>query len=801
VAGPTTAMQKKRSDVPTRSLRRALVAHRQLVVVSIFVLLSALVALDPTGFIVIAAGSVGSLIAVCVGVWIYRPARIGPWLLVISALVLFLADGITRDLYSTLGRLTWQRTLVPDFLAIPGAVLLASALVGFDRARHDSRSRRNVIMYDGVLAALAISALSWVYLIEPILSRHHTPLIVRISLVGYPTISLFLFILTVQIAYGAGRIRGAADRYLVGALAGMFVGDALYMLAELNVVPDSRLIEIPYVIAFASAAAGALDPSMRLLTERGNLPGSRWTKTRFALVAVALLIPAFLILATHNAMFSERAVLFGIVLALATTAILEFVQALRAMEQSESRLTYQALHDDLTALPNRRSLIGHLTRALAKLEDPDSQIAVVLFDVDRFKLINDTLGHGHGDELLVQMARRLRVFSHGVDFVARVGGDEFVVVPEATVDEAEARGFANALRAQLNEAFVVANTELHVTASVGVACSGPGGGRSGAEQLIRNADTAMYQAKEAGRDAVALFEDSMRAQLSERVAIERELHHAVERHQLHLVFQPIVSYDSRDVVGVEALVRWAHPTLGVIPPLRFISIAEETDLIGEIGLFVLEEALRSLSGWRRLPGFEDLMVSVNLSVVQLRDELLVQRVARALNQNGLPGSVLTLEITESEMMRDPELSITALNELRRLGVRISVDDFGTEYSSLAYLQRLPIDELKIDRSFVVGMGNGDSASETLVAAIVAMANALSIRTVIEGVETTEQAAKVAKLGCHAAQGFLYARPARADQVIDIVALLKRWLPAALEEETAEQELVPPLLEAVPGRAK
>lgn len=800
MGGPTAAMQNERAGNAARRLARRLAAHRQVVVGAMIVLLAALVALDPTGFIVIAAGSVGSLIAVSFGVWIYRPARIGPWLLVIGALVLFLADGITRNMYSTLGILTWQRTVIPDFLAVPGAVLLGSALFGFDRARHDSRTRRHVIIYDGVLAALAILALSWVYVIEPILSRHHTPLLVRLILVGYPTVSLFLFVLTVQIAYGAGRERGAADRYLIGAMAGMFIGDALYMLAELQVVPDSRLIEIPYVIAFASAAAGALDPSMRLLTERGNLPGSRWTRTRFALVAAALLIPAFLILAMRNAPFSERAVLFAIVFALATTAILEVVQALRAMEHSESRLTYQALHDDLTALPNRRSLIGHLTRALAKLEDPDAQIAVVLLDVDRFKLINDTLGHGHGDELLVQIARRLRVFSEGVDFVARIGGDEFVVVSESTVDEAEARRFANELRAELGEPFVVANTDLHVTASVGVACSGPGGGRAGAEQLVRNADTAMYQAKEAGRDAVALFEDSMRAQLSERVAIERELHHAVERHQLHLVFQPIISYETSDVVGVEALVRWAHPTLGVIPPLRFISIAEETDLIGEIGLFVLEEALRSLSGWRKLPGFEDLTVSVNLSVVQLGDELLVQRVARALHQNGVPGSALTLEITETEMMRDPELSITALNELRRLGVRIAVDDFGTEYSSLAYLQRLPIDELKIDRSFVVGMSSEQSSSQTLVAAIVAMANALSIRTVIEGVETSEQAAKVAALGCHAAQGFLYARPARADQVIDIVGLLKRWLPAALEAETAEQELVPPLLEAVRGPA-
>jgi EAL domain-containing protein (putative c-di-GMP-specific phosphodiesterase class I) len=263
----------------------------------------------------------------------------------------------------------------------------------------------------------------------------------------------------------------------------------------------------------------------------------------------------------------------------------------------------------------------------------------------------------------------------------------------------------------------------------------------------------------------------MSVKISERVELERDLRHAVRRGELFVVYQPIVAMSDHQVLGMEALVRWSHPTLGILTPDRFIHIAAESDLINEIGTWVLDEALRELAICRKLPNMAHLTVSVNLSVNQLRDGLLVQRAGRMVAAHGLPASALCLELTESEIMKDADSAIETLTALRRLGVTLAVDDFGTEYSSLSYLQRLPFDVLKIDRSFVEPLRENDTASESLVAAIVAMANALGIRTVAEGVETMEQARRLQKIGCEVAQGHMYARPTRVDQLEGVLNLL------------------------------
>jgi EAL domain-containing protein (putative c-di-GMP-specific phosphodiesterase class I) len=281
----------------------------------------------------------------------------------------------------------------------------------------------------------------------------------------------------------------------------------------------------------------------------------------------------------------------------------------------------------------------------------------------------------------------------------------------------------------------------------------------------------MYRAKEAGRDAVAVFDDSMRAHLAERMEIGQDLHYATERGELRLAFQPIVSFPDGEAIGVEALVRWAHPVLGVLPPSKFIHLAEQSTLICEIGDWVLEHALAEIARTRLTPGFEALTVSVNISMLQLLDEGLVPRIAAGLAAHGLPGSALCVELTETEMMRNPDIALDVIERLRRLNVKIAIDDFGTEYSSLAYLRRFPVDVLKIDRSFVDGIGNDEGSAASLVTAIIAMARALGIATVAEGIETDEQAATLAALGCDAAQGFLYARPIGGDQLLSVLVLL------------------------------
>ncbi len=311
-----------------------------------------------------------------------------------------------------------------------------------------------------------------------------------------------------------------------------------------------------------------------------------------------------------------------------------------------------------------------------------------------------------------------------------------------------------------------------MSASIGLAFASGDDPGATAEALIRDADTAMYQAKDSGRDSVAVFDESMRAQVAERVELENDLRDALALNQLHLVYQPIVELPGGTAVGMEALARWTHPTHGVIPPAKFIPLAEESGLITEIGDWVLEEAVGQFAAWcRQAPEMADLYISVNLSGAQLDDGQIVNRVADVLTLHGLEGSSLCLELTESVVMQDAAAAATTLARLRRLGVQIAIDDFGSEYSSLAYLKRFPATTLKIDRSFVASLDKEDSPDATLIATIVAMARALGITTVAEGVETSVQAVRITELGCDAVQGYLYSRPVGVDRLPEVVKSL------------------------------
>jgi diguanylate cyclase (GGDEF)-like protein len=794
VAVLTRRENSPQPDTASKRLGIFVVTRRRLVVAGVWVVLVALALVDATEGVAFGLATAGTIGAIAFGVHRYHPAKRLPWFMALTAFMLFVAGGIARDDLHTLGVLTAHRSLIPDLIVLPGYAILGAALIVIVRARTGSTRHRLGIIYDAVIASLAVLACSLVYVIEPVLARRGTPVDLKLILVLYPAASLFLLIMTLQIAFATSRERCTADRFLIAGLLSMFVGDALYMFAEIHLVSiPVNILDLPYVIAFAGAATCALDPSMRTLTEPADKRAPRWTPGRIALVGIAFFVPALLVLQERRYPTTERLALFAIIVALTTVAILQILQAVQSAEHSEARLIYRALHDALTGLPNRQAMEQHLSDLAARSSSRGTPIGLMFFDLDRFKLINDTLGHRHGDELLVQVARRLAENSRAGDLVSRIGGDEFVVVLGGSVGVSEARAFANRLRGCLRAPFRIDGSELFVTASIGMAFATPDASFD-PEVLIRDADTAVHQAKEAGRDAVAVFDDSMRVHLTERVEIARDLRRAVERHELHLVFQPIVRMGHNEVLGFEALVRWAHPTLGVLLPKRFIPIAEESDLIGEIGSWVLDDALRQLVVCRAIPGFGHLTAAVNLSALQLQDELLVQRVGRALVVHGLEGSALTLELTESEMMSNPELSIASLTALRRLGIQIAVDDFGTKYSSLAYLQRLPINILKIDQSFVADMSDGEPvASESLIAAIVAMSSALGIQTIVEGVETAQQARHLMELGCSAAQGYFYARPARADQIIDVLGLLTRTQPYAAAER--RQPAVPVLLPA------
>jgi len=711
--------------------------------------------------------------AVFVGLRRNRPLLRWPWLGIAGALMLFLVAGVTRADLHTLGNLTVTRSLVPDLVDLPGYLLLAAGFLGFIYARAKERERPLGIVLDGLIAATALLALAWVYVMGPLLEHRQTPLPVRLVLACYPTMSIFMVVITFRIAFSPDQERRFAYWALLTAMTCMFIGDSMYMFAEINTLHVAgRFLDTPYLLAYFFAGAMALHPSMRALTEPAPIARVKSSPARIALVAVALLIPATLVLDRPSSAVSDRFALFTIVALLAAAAVMRIVQALHATERSEARMAHQAMHDSLTGLPNRRMVHQHLTAVLRRPPVDDTHVAVMFLDLDRFKLVNDTLGHTHGDELLISVGRRLQAHVRTSDLVTRIGGDEFMIVLGDVASVSHALDLANRLRACLREPFIVHGTEFYVSASVGLSFAANGDPTADAEVLVREADTAMYQAKDAGRDSVAVFDESMRTKVSERVELENDLRHAVELRQLHLVYQPILRLPHGPIEGVEALVRWAHPTLGVIPPAKFIPLAEENGLIVDIGSWVMEEALRQLAAWRHQgPHMADLHVAVNLSAAQLHDETLVPAVHAALERCGLDGDALCLELTESLVMDDPDVAVSVLSQMRALDVKLAIDDFGTEYSSLAYLKRFPVTSLKIDKSFVDSLDENDSSDATLVAAVVAMAHALGITAIAEGVETPTQARRLVDLGCDSVQGYLYSRPVRAERLPHVVEAL------------------------------
>jgi diguanylate cyclase (GGDEF)-like protein len=470
---------------------------------------------------------------------------------------------------------------------------------------------------------------------------------------------------------------------------------------------------------------------------------------------------------------ADRVAMFILILMLTAAAVLRIAQALHIAERSQARLAFQATHDGLTGLPNRRMMEQHLSGLLERTPVDDTHVALLFLDLDRFKLVNDTLGHRHGDDLLIRVAQRIQSNVRPTDLVTRIGGDEFIILLDHLVSISEAIDLANRVRFCLRAPFVLNGVKFYVSASIGLAFASGDDPHATAEALVRDADTAMYQAKDGGRDAVAVFDESMRNRVSERVALEHDLRNAVALQQLHLVYQPIVRLPKGPCVGMEALVRWTHPTQGVLSPLKFIPLAEETGLISEIGDWVLEEAVSQFAAWcRQSPEMADLYISVNVSSAQLRDDRIVDRVADVLAIYGVSGSSLCLELTESVAMQDPLAAAETLTELRQLGVSIAIDDFGADYSSLAYLKRFPATILKIDKSFINSLTHEDSSDASLVAAVVAMARALGISTIAEGVETSAQANRLLELNCDAVQGFLFSRPVGADILPDVVSSLR-----------------------------
>jgi diguanylate cyclase (GGDEF)-like protein/PAS domain S-box-containing protein len=427
---------------------------------------------------------------------------------------------------------------------------------------------------------------------------------------------------------------------------------------------------------------------------------------------------------------------------------------------AEDQMIHMANYDGLTTLPNRNMFLKEFDRALARARRNGSRLAVFFLDLDRFKNINDSLGHAAGDELLQEMANRLRALLRENDLVARLGGDEFVILVEGYSKMETLSHVARKMLATIARPCMVQGRELLVTGSLG-ASSFPEDGDEAAT-LLRNADTAMYKAKEQGKNNYQFYSAQLAAHASRQLTLETELRHAVERDELVLHYQPKFDLQSQRMTGVEALLRWNHPERGLLAPGEFIGLAEESGLIVPIGHWVLRAACAQFAQWTRA-GFGAPRCAVNLSARQFADGSVMSHVQDALDSAGVHASALEVEITESLLMTEPARAIETLNTLRAMGVRIAIDDFGTGYSSLAYLKRLPAHCVKIDRSFIEGLP-GDRDDAAITQAVIAMAHSLNMQVVAEGVETKEQLRFLQQLGCDCAQGYFFSRPVPAEQL-------------------------------------
>ena len=437
------------------------------------------------------------------------------------------------------------------------------------------------------------------------------------------------------------------------------------------------------------------------------------------------------------------------------------------LARREEELSFLATHDSLTGLPNRTLILDRVEQMLARSVANQTPVAALFIDLDNFKSINDTLGHGVGDELLRAVTARLDGVIRDVDALGRLGGDEFVVISEALTLEVGPELIAERLLEALERPFQLGadkETRVSVTASIGIAA----GAHTSAEELLREADIAMYRAKWDGKHRYVVFEDGMQHAVQHRMELEMDLREAVEKDEFFLAYQPTVNLSDMSPTGVEALIRWKHPMRGIVQPDDFIPLLEETGLIVEVGKWVLEEACRQGATWREA-GYP-IGMAVNVSGRQLDTDQLIADIEGALADSGLDPQALTIEITETTLMRNAEETARRLTQIKALGVRIAIDDFGTGYSSLAHLQRFPVDALKIDRSFVSQLQHNQEG-ETLIHTLVQLGKALSIETFAEGIEHQQELSLLQDEDCDNGQGFLFARPLDVDAT---EAFLQNW---------------------------
>ena len=629
-----------------------------------------------------------------------------------------------------------------------------------------SAERRNTII-DGLIVALGAWVLVWIVLIQPSLGLNASWLsIVRATTIGGAVIVLFLL----ATFYFSSAAEITASSLL--SLAVVFEL-ATVVLRSVDARKDASLssatIDATVLIAIGLTGAAYLNPGIRNLSRRRINRISPPLMTRLVTTTASLIVPVIILALTDPIDVTDRIVRTASVGVLAVVVMMRVVQSVRTNADAQSELVRNALTDSLTGLPNRVLMINHIENAIESSWRTSHLPSVLFIDIDRFKNINDSLGHSIGDSVLTELSSRLQASLPATATIGRIAGDEFVVLDTHTESPTQSVLLAETILDTLRAPVATHDGDMFVTASIGVAYA-PKGIKLSAEDLLRHADTAMYRAKNAGRNCIALFDESMLESVSKRLDVETALYRALERNELHLVHQPICDIDLGLVIGFEALMRWDRGDIGVMSPADFIPIAEETGTIVPLGSWAINDALMQLRSWIETSVCSPTAtMSVNVSPRQLHDPQFVSVVSSALEISGIPPHQLWLEVTESVMITEPEQALSSLRRLHAIGVRIAIDDFGTGYSSLSLLQRFPIECIKIDRSFVNDIAT-DEGTRNIVRTIIAMATSMGADIVAEGIETKEQLSMLSSLHCHKAQGYLISKP---ELVADVPSTVRR----------------------------
>lgn len=714
-----------------------------------------------------------AIVALWTGVHRRQDALRRPWLWVGLALASWVVGDLVWDGYAFLA-IERPDVSFADLFYLVGYPLLAVGLFEMARAR-GGRSLRDGFL-DGSIFAVAASVAAWQMLVVPVASGTQS-MTTAVVWSSYPFGDVLLLAAVAWLVLTPGQ-RGLPTVLFVGALIGTFVLDVLYSYLPVVSAFDVSRLDFLYPLTYVMIAAAALHPDCGELTTPGP-PTVRMHPARLLLLGSALGAASVVVILTGADSQVTRWVLVALCLLLSTAVVLRFALAVRARESAQEALAHRATHDGLTGTVNRVLLIDRIGHALARTRRGED-LAVLYLDLDRFKSINDTLGHQVGDQLLIEVARRITAALRPSDTLGRFGGDEFVVLcedigPEAVLKVADR--IVDTVAAPLH----VGNAVLHVTISVGIAVSR--GEPIAVDALIRSADAAMYAAKRLGGNRFELYDTALRESFRQRREIEDALREATLRHELRLHYQPVVRPTDGSVAGFEALLRWQRSDGTLIAPADFIPIAEETGLIVPIGDWVIERACDQLQAWQH-QGIDEPWLSINVSVLQLQHGALVKTFERALARTHADPSRIVIELTESALVSENDTDGAQLAHLRELGVRVAIDDFGTGYSGLAYLRKLPVDMIKIDQAFVAEIVSDSTASAVLFA-IVQLAHVLGFEIIAEGAETGSQIDVLRTLDCDYIQGFYYGQPA-PPATADVIARYGLVTNALLSDDLGDE---------------